>query len=186
MDEPGVEYQKAVQLSIPIVQPDWVFACFYGKKFVLPFDHHISRSRRGSTLGEFLSADPYLFTEWYQLHHITWEQLFHLLLKVTHASNRYLNKASLSHPARQPPRPHNGPHHPQPVCPLRVPTRTCRVVHHPNPLSASPQRHVRTVRRPSQLTPASLPTPTQAQNPTLLIRPSHLPPHVVIVVKVGR
>ncbi|PVF96533.1 hypothetical protein CPB86DRAFT_502542 [Serendipita vermifera] len=34
MDEPGVEYQKALQLSIPIVQPDWVFACYYGKKMV--------------------------------------------------------------------------------------------------------------------------------------------------------
>ncbi|KAG8811538.1 Chitin synthase, class 5 [Serendipita sp. 399] len=34
MEEPGVEYQKAVQLSIPIVQPDWVLACYYGKKMV--------------------------------------------------------------------------------------------------------------------------------------------------------
>lgn len=31
-EEPGVEYQKAMQLSIPIVQPDWVLACYYGKK----------------------------------------------------------------------------------------------------------------------------------------------------------
>lgn len=31
-DEPGVEYQKALQLSIPIVQPDWVLACYYQKK----------------------------------------------------------------------------------------------------------------------------------------------------------
>jgi len=31
-EEPGVEYQKAMQLSIPIVQPDWVLACYYQKK----------------------------------------------------------------------------------------------------------------------------------------------------------
>lgn len=31
-EEPGVEYQKAMQLSIPIVQPDWILACYYGKK----------------------------------------------------------------------------------------------------------------------------------------------------------
>lgn len=31
-EESGVEYQKAIQLSIPIVQPDWVLACFYQKK----------------------------------------------------------------------------------------------------------------------------------------------------------
>ena len=29
---PGVEYQKALQLSIPIVQPQWVLACLQGKK----------------------------------------------------------------------------------------------------------------------------------------------------------
>jgi hypothetical protein len=31
---PGVEYQKALQLSIPIVQPHWVLACDYERKMV--------------------------------------------------------------------------------------------------------------------------------------------------------
>ncbi|EPS96875.1 hypothetical protein FOMPIDRAFT_1043035 [Fomitopsis schrenkii] len=31
---PGVEYQKALQLSIPVVQPHWILACHSGKKMV--------------------------------------------------------------------------------------------------------------------------------------------------------
>lgn len=31
---PGVEYQRALQLSIPVVQPQWVLACHSEKKFV--------------------------------------------------------------------------------------------------------------------------------------------------------
>lgn len=34
----GVEYQKALQLSIPVVQPQWVLACLQEKKWVIsPF-----------------------------------------------------------------------------------------------------------------------------------------------------
>ena len=33
---PGVEYQKALQLSIPVVQPHWILACHSAKKCV-PF-----------------------------------------------------------------------------------------------------------------------------------------------------
>ena len=29
---PGVEYQKALQLSIPVVQPQWILACHTDKK----------------------------------------------------------------------------------------------------------------------------------------------------------
>jgi len=29
---PGVEYQRALQLSIPIVQPEWILACYAEKK----------------------------------------------------------------------------------------------------------------------------------------------------------
>jgi hypothetical protein len=29
---PGVEYQRALQLSIPVVQPQWIFACLTEKK----------------------------------------------------------------------------------------------------------------------------------------------------------
>jgi hypothetical protein len=32
---PGVEYQRALQLSIPVVQPQWVLACDAEKKCVL-------------------------------------------------------------------------------------------------------------------------------------------------------
>ncbi|KAF9235574.1 hypothetical protein BU15DRAFT_64752 [Melanogaster broomeanus] len=31
---PGVEYQRALQLSIPVVQPQWIFACLAEKKMV--------------------------------------------------------------------------------------------------------------------------------------------------------
>lgn len=31
---PGVEYQRALQLSIPIVQPQWILACYAEKKMV--------------------------------------------------------------------------------------------------------------------------------------------------------
>lgn len=35
---PGVEYQRALQLSIPVVQPHWILACHSEKKSVLsPF-----------------------------------------------------------------------------------------------------------------------------------------------------
>lgn len=43
-EEPGVEYQKAVQLSIPIVQPDWVLACYYGKKMVPTAPYYLGSS----------------------------------------------------------------------------------------------------------------------------------------------
>lgn len=32
---PGVEYQRALQLSIPVVQPQWVLACLAEKKRVI-------------------------------------------------------------------------------------------------------------------------------------------------------
>ena len=35
---PGVEYQKALQLSIPVVQPQWILACHSEKKCVLSFN----------------------------------------------------------------------------------------------------------------------------------------------------
>ncbi|KAG8815386.1 Chitin synthase, class 5 [Serendipita sp. 401] len=44
MEEPGVEYQKALQLSIPIVQPDWVLACYYGKKMVPTAPYYLGTS----------------------------------------------------------------------------------------------------------------------------------------------
>ncbi|KAI0254888.1 hypothetical protein BJV78DRAFT_1120729, partial [Lactifluus subvellereus] len=31
---PGVEYQRAIQLSIPVVQPQWILACYAEKKMV--------------------------------------------------------------------------------------------------------------------------------------------------------
>ena len=37
---PGVEYQRALQLSIPVVQPHWILACHAEKKcvrFLHPF-----------------------------------------------------------------------------------------------------------------------------------------------------
>lgn len=33
-EAPGVEYQKALQLSIPVVQPHWILACHSEKKCV--------------------------------------------------------------------------------------------------------------------------------------------------------
>jgi chitin biosynthesis protein CHS5 len=33
-EAPGMEYQRALQLSIPVVQPPWILACHMEKKFV--------------------------------------------------------------------------------------------------------------------------------------------------------
>lgn len=35
VDAPGVEYQRALQLSIPVVQPPWILACHAEKKCVV-------------------------------------------------------------------------------------------------------------------------------------------------------
>jgi hypothetical protein len=40
VEEPGVQYQEATRLSIPLVQPDWLLACYYSKKYVLPLSSH--------------------------------------------------------------------------------------------------------------------------------------------------
>lgn len=37
-DAPGVEYQRALQLSIPVVQPLWILACHSEKKYVFRAD----------------------------------------------------------------------------------------------------------------------------------------------------
>lgn len=38
---PGVEYQRALQLSIPIVQPHWILACHSEKKYApIDFSHY--------------------------------------------------------------------------------------------------------------------------------------------------
>jgi hypothetical protein len=34
-----VEYQRALQLSIPIVQPYWILACHTEKRYFLSFSH---------------------------------------------------------------------------------------------------------------------------------------------------
>jgi hypothetical protein len=34
-DAPGVEYQRALQLSIPVVQPHWILACHAEKKYAI-------------------------------------------------------------------------------------------------------------------------------------------------------
>lgn len=39
---PGVEYQRALQLSIPIVQPHWILACNTEKKCAF---HHVRQAR---------------------------------------------------------------------------------------------------------------------------------------------
>lgn len=38
---PGVEYQKALQLSIPVVQPQWILACHSEKKYVPHSSHAV-------------------------------------------------------------------------------------------------------------------------------------------------
>jgi hypothetical protein len=37
VEAPGVEYQRALQLSIPVVQPHWILACHAEKKYALIF-----------------------------------------------------------------------------------------------------------------------------------------------------
>lgn len=54
--QPGVEYQRALQLSIPIVQPQWIMACHQQKKYGYLFDMRIG-----------LVILTSLLTGWYQL-----------------------------------------------------------------------------------------------------------------------
>jgi hypothetical protein len=41
---PGVEYQRALQLSIPVVQPHWILACHAEKRCVFPILYSSSNS----------------------------------------------------------------------------------------------------------------------------------------------
>ena len=53
---PGVEYQRALQLSIPIVQPQWILACLAEKRWrKVPF-----------TSPRFSLVDALSFSDWYR------------------------------------------------------------------------------------------------------------------------
>ncbi|BGO89081.1 hypothetical protein NBRC10512v2_001028 [Rhodotorula toruloides] len=47
---PGVEYQKAVQLSIPIVTPEWLLACVTAKKLVPISPYYLGQTNRAASL----------------------------------------------------------------------------------------------------------------------------------------
>ncbi|THH05543.1 hypothetical protein EW145_g4723 [Phellinidium pouzarii] len=51
---PGVEYQRALQLSIPVVQPQWILACHNGRKMV-----PIAQFYLGATPNAPLSSAPF-------------------------------------------------------------------------------------------------------------------------------
>ncbi|KAI0306994.1 hypothetical protein B0F90DRAFT_1570748, partial [Multifurca ochricompacta] len=51
---PGVEYQRALQLSIPIVQPQWILACYAEKKMV-----PISAFYLGTTQSTPMNSAPF-------------------------------------------------------------------------------------------------------------------------------
>ncbi|KAH9943921.1 hypothetical protein B0H21DRAFT_466705 [Amylocystis lapponica] len=56
---PGVEYQKALQLSIPVVQPHWILACHSEKKMVPIHPYYLGANpaplRSGSTRPQSMS-----------------------------------------------------------------------------------------------------------------------------------
>ncbi|KAF8265130.1 hypothetical protein EI94DRAFT_1804846 [Lactarius quietus] len=52
---PGVEYQRALQLSIPIVQPQWILACYAEKKMV-----PISAFYLGITQSSPMNSPPFV------------------------------------------------------------------------------------------------------------------------------
>lgn len=49
---PGVEYQRALQLSIPVVQPHWILACHAERKWV--GSHRLLSNRTNNNTGWFL------------------------------------------------------------------------------------------------------------------------------------
>lgn len=61
---PGVEYQRALQLSIPIVQPHWILACHSEKKYVLilisclSFSYMMTLCRMVAISSYYLGATP--------------------------------------------------------------------------------------------------------------------------------
>lgn len=46
---PSVEYQKALQLTLPVVEPGWIFACMQEKKSDLPPPPAFPRKRPSLT-----------------------------------------------------------------------------------------------------------------------------------------
>ncbi|GJN87900.1 hypothetical protein Rhopal_000855-T1 [Rhodotorula paludigena] len=56
---PGVEYQKAVQLSIPIVSPEWLLACQRASKLVPIAPYYLGQTNRAASLSSAqLVASP--------------------------------------------------------------------------------------------------------------------------------
>ena len=65
---PGVEYQRALQLSIPIVQPQWILACLAEKRWrIVPF-----------TNPQFSLVDALSFSDWYRSNSFILGTLRHL------------------------------------------------------------------------------------------------------------
>ncbi|KAG8906142.1 Chitin synthase, class 5 [Tulasnella sp. 403] len=54
--QPGVEYQKALQASIPIVLPHWILACYHSKKMV-PISHYYLTANPTPTFQPFVRSN---------------------------------------------------------------------------------------------------------------------------------
>ncbi|KWU45642.1 hypothetical protein RHOSPDRAFT_3114, partial [Rhodotorula sp. JG-1b] len=55
---PGPEYQKAIQLSIPVVTPEWLLACAQAKKLVPISAYYLGQTNRAASLSSAQLVNP--------------------------------------------------------------------------------------------------------------------------------
>ncbi|KAF8978799.1 hypothetical protein BDQ17DRAFT_1417001 [Cyathus striatus] len=92
---PGVEYQRALQLSIPVVQPHWVLACHSEKRMVPIAAYYLGVSPSVPSAG--FTQRPQSMSQ-ANLHQ-------HSHSPSSPPANAKLNRASMPAPARSPPAP---------------------------------------------------------------------------------
>ncbi|TFY81461.1 hypothetical protein EWM64_g2552 [Hericium alpestre] len=100
---PGVEYQRALQLSIPVLQPHWILACHSEKKYVRPLLHSsslLNEDRMVPIAAYYLGTTPSApinsapFTRHQSMSQAALPQSAH--------ANKAANRASMPAPSRSP------------------------------------------------------------------------------------
>ncbi|KDQ63964.1 hypothetical protein JAAARDRAFT_201433 [Jaapia argillacea MUCL 33604] len=90
---PGVEYQRALQLSIPVVQPQWILACHSEKKMI-----PISSFYLGATSSAPINSAP--FTRPQSMSHTSLPQSTNRANNPTSPTQKAANRASMPAPSR--------------------------------------------------------------------------------------
>lgn len=144
---PGVEYQRALQLSIPVVTPHWILACHSEKKYVTSFLSqfaHINTSffRMVAIGSYYLGAEPSAST-----HSFRPQSMSQASPSTTSLNSKAANRASMPAPTR---RSTNSPTTP-----------------------ATPESHSAFVNQPPSANPAIPEEPSATESPSPPPPPSH-------------